>query len=113
MAIMPDDTPNKPELQAAPDPSPGALAEVRILNDDVTPMHFVVDMVQQVFGKDFETAERIMLETHHEGAGVCGIYPYDIAEAKVTAVLKAAREHHYPLQCVLERGSSAARDQPE
>ena len=92
---MPDDTPNKTEQRAVPDPCPGALAEVRILNDDVTPMHFVVDMVRQVLGKDFETAERIMLETHHEGAGVCGIYPLD-----------AAREHEHPLQCVLARSSS-------
>jgi ATP-dependent Clp protease adapter protein ClpS len=108
--MMPDDNSNKPEQQSAPDASPGVLAEVRILNDDVTPMHFVVDMVQQVFGKDFETAERIMLETHHEGSGVCGVYPHDIAEAKVREVLDAAREHNYPLQCVLQRSSSISRN---
>ena len=88
------------------DNSPGALAEVRILNDDVTPMDFVVDVVQKVFGKEFEAAERVMLETHHEGSGVCGIYPLDIAEAKVREVLDAAHEHNYPLQCVLQRSSS-------
>ena len=92
------------------DNSPGALAEVRILNDDVTPMEFVVEILEQVFDRDREGAIRIMLEIHHEGSGVCGIYPLDIAEAKVTEVLNAAREHNYPLQCVLQRGSSTARD---
>jgi ATP-dependent Clp protease adaptor protein ClpS len=111
--MMPDDTPNKPEQRAAPDTSPGGLAEVRILNDDETTMEFVVRILQEVFDKDYEGAIRIMLETHREGSGVCGIYPCDIAEAKVSEVLNAAREHHYPLQCVLQRSSSTARDQPE
>jgi ATP-dependent Clp protease adaptor protein ClpS len=74
-AMMPDDNPNKPESQAVPDASPGALAEVRILNDDVTPMEFVVEILQQVFDKDYMSAVRIMLETHRGGSGVCGIYP--------------------------------------
>jgi ATP-dependent Clp protease adapter protein ClpS len=104
--MMPDDTPNKPEPQTAPDSSPGALAEVRILNDDVTPMEFVVEILEQVFDRDREGAIRVMLETHHEGSGVCGIYPLDIAEARVREVLDAAREHNYPLQCVLARSSS-------
>jgi ATP-dependent Clp protease adaptor protein ClpS len=107
--MMPDDTPNKPEQQAASDTSPGALAEVRILNDDETTMEFVVEILEEVFDKDRESAIRIMLETHREGSSVCGIYPYDIAEAKVREVLNAAREHKYPLQCVLERSSSTAR----
>jgi ATP-dependent Clp protease adaptor protein ClpS len=111
--MMPDDTPNKPEQQAAPDASLGALAEVRILNDEVTTMEFVVEILEQVFDKDHASAIRIMLETHREGSGVCGIYPYDIAEAKVRQVLDAAREHNYPFQCVLQRSSSTAPDQPE
>ena len=109
MAIMPDDNPNKPGQQTAPDTSPGALAEVRILNDDVTPMEFVVEILEEVFDRDREGAIRIMLETHREGSGVCGIYPCDVAEAKVKEVLNAAREHNYPLQCVLQRSSSTAR----
>ena len=111
--MMPDDTPNKPEQQAAPDTSPGALAEVRIINDDETTMEFVVRILQEVFDRDYEGAIRIMLETHREGSGVCGIYPCDIAEAKVREVLNAARARHYPLQCILQRSSSTARDQPE
>ena len=104
-----DDNSNKPEQPTAPDTSLGALAEVRILNDDETPMEFVVWILERVFDKDHETATRIMLETHREGAGICGLYPYDIAEAKVTEVLDAAREHKHPLQCVLERSSLTAR----
>jgi ATP-dependent Clp protease adapter protein ClpS len=103
-----DDNANKPEQQAARETSEGALAEVRILNDDVTPMQFVVEIVQQVFDKDYEGAIRVMLETHREGSGICGIYPYAIAEAKVAQVLNAAREQQYPLRCVLARGSSIA-----
>jgi ATP-dependent Clp protease adaptor protein ClpS len=110
MAMMHDDNSDKPGQPTAPDTSPGALAEVRILNDDVTTMEFVVEILERVFDKDREGAIRIMLETHREGFGVCGIYPYDIAEAKVAEVLDAAREHEYPFQCVLERSSSIARD---
>jgi ATP-dependent Clp protease adapter protein ClpS len=80
------------------------------LNDDQTTMEFVVQVLEAVFGKDRETATRIMLEAHSEGFGVCGIYPYDIAEAKVTEVLSFARRHGHPLQCVLERSSSTVRN---
>jgi len=65
-------------------------------------MEFVVQVLEEMFGKDHETATRIMLETHREGFGVCGIYPYDIAEAKVSEVLGFARRHGHPLQCVLK-----------
>jgi ATP-dependent Clp protease adapter protein ClpS len=75
----------------------------RLLNDDQTTMEFVVRVLEEIFGKDRETATRIMLEAHSEGFGACGIYPYDIAEAKVTEVLSFARRHVHPLQCVLER----------
>ena len=105
---MHDDKANKPEQQTAPETSEGALAEVRMLNDDVTTMEFVVEILQQVFDKDYEGATRIMLEVHREGSGTCGIYPYAVAQAKVTQVLNAAREQQYPLQCVLARGSSIA-----
>ena len=96
--------------QIASDAPSGLLAEVRLLNDDQTTMEFVVQVLEEVFGKDRETATRIMLETHSEGFGICGIYPYDIAEAKVTEVLSLARGHGHPLQCVLERSSSIARN---
>jgi ATP-dependent Clp protease adaptor protein ClpS len=88
----------RPEQHAASDMPSGLLAEVRLLNDDQTTMEFVVKVLEEVFGKDRETASRIMLEIHSEGFGVCGIYPHDIAEAKVTEVLSFARRHLHPLQ---------------
>ena len=84
----------------------GLLARVLLLNDDFTPMEFVVHVLERVFDKDRETATRIMLDIHKEGTGTCGIYPYDAAEAKVSEVLDLAREHQHPLQCVLEPSSS-------
>jgi ATP-dependent Clp protease adaptor protein ClpS len=101
---------NSPEQHAASDTPSGLLAEVRLLNDDQTTMEFVVQVLEEIFDKDRETATRIMLETHREGSGVCGIYPCDIAEAKVTEVLSFAHRHGYPLQCVLQRSSSTARN---
>ncbi len=92
---------------AAPQQPPGLLAKVQLLNDDYTPMEFVVDVLQRSFGMDHETAIRIMLEIHHQGAGTCGIYPNDIAATKVTEVLDFARQHGHPLLCVLEPSSSA------
>jgi ATP-dependent Clp protease adapter protein ClpS len=108
MAMMRDDNLNSPGQQTASDAPSELLAEVRLLNDDHTPMEFVVQVLKRVFGKDRQTATRLMLEIHNRGFGTCGIYPYDIADAKVT-VLNFARRHEHPLQCVLERSSSAAQ----
>jgi ATP-dependent Clp protease adapter protein ClpS len=94
-------------VSVSPDAPPGLLAEVQLLNDDHTPMHFVVDVLVRVFGKDWETANRIMLEIHHAGRATCGIYPIDIADAKVADVLELARGVQYPLRCVLRRSASA------
>jgi ATP-dependent Clp protease adapter protein ClpS len=77
--------------------------KVLLLNDDYTPMEFVVHVLERVFDKDHETAERTMLKIHNEGVGICGIYPYDAAHTKVTDVLDLAHKHQHPLQCVLER----------
>jgi ATP-dependent Clp protease ATP-binding subunit ClpA len=88
------------------DQPPGLLAKVLLLNDDYTPMEFVVHVLERVFDKDHETATRLMLEIHHKGTGTCGIYPHDAADAKVREVRDLAREHQYPLQSVLERSSS-------
>jgi ATP-dependent Clp protease adaptor protein ClpS len=79
----------------------GLLAKVLLLDDNYTPMEFVVQVLERVFDKDRETATRIMLEIHNKGTGTSGIYPYDAADAKV----REAREHQHPLQCVLERSS--------
>ena len=93
--------------RAVSDQPPGVLTEVRFLNDDYTPMEFVVHVLEGVFDKDRETATRIMFEIHNNGIGTCGIYPYDAAHAKVTEVLNLARQHQHPLQCILERSSLA------
>ena len=83
-------------------PKPPRLFKVKLLNDDFTPMEFVVQVLQQFFGKSLEQATDLMLKVHHEGTAVCGIYPRDVAETKVGQVTSLAREHQHPLQCVME-----------
>jgi len=80
-----------------------ALWRVLMLNDDYTPMEFVVYVLQRYFNKDQEAATQIMLHVHQKGVGVCGIYPYEVAETKVTQVINLARENQHPLQCTLEK----------
>jgi ATP-dependent Clp protease adaptor protein ClpS len=79
-----------------------SLYRVLILNDDYTPMEFVVQVLEKFFGKDSEAATRIMLHVHHHGIGECGVYTYEVAETKVTQVMDFARKHQHPLQCVME-----------
>lgn len=81
---------------------PPSLYQVVMLNDDYTPMEFVIHVLQQHFQHDLETSTMIMLKIHHEGRGVCGVYPKDIAATKVELVLAAARRHQHPLQCIME-----------
>lgn len=81
---------------------PPALFKVILLNDDYTPMEFVVMVLQQLFSKSREQATQIMLKVHSEGIGVCGVYPKDVAATKVDQVLGFAREYQHPLQCVME-----------
>jgi ATP-dependent Clp protease adaptor protein ClpS len=76
---------------------------VLILNDDYTPMEFVVHVLEKFFGKDHEAATRIMLHVHHHGIGECGVFTYEVAETKVTQVMDFARKHQHPLQCVMEK----------
>ena len=81
---------------------PPRLDQVVMLNDDFTPMEFVVVVLQEHFRHDIETATQIMLKIHHEGRGVCGVYTKDVAATKVELVLAAARQAGHPLQCILE-----------
>jgi ATP-dependent Clp protease adaptor protein ClpS len=85
------------------DSSEGSTWGVLLLNDDHTPMEFVVNAIEKFFDMDRESAMRLMLRIHHEGIGECGVYPHEIAEAKATQVVNFAREHRHPLQCVIER----------
>jgi len=116
---MPDEPPSsppKPPVQPRRDGGQGAvvaerkaaktkppqLYQVVMLNDDYTPMEFVVMMLQQYFQRDPDTATLIMLKIHHEGRGVCGVYTKDVAATKVELVLTAARRDGHPLQCIME-----------
>ena len=114
---MPDETPPSPAPPAPParEPDgvvvaerkvartkPPALYQVVLLNDDYTPMEFVVMVVQRFFQRDADTATHIMLKIHHEGRGICGVFPKDVAATKVELVLTAARREGHPLQCIME-----------
>lgn len=78
------------------------MYQVLMLNDDYTPMDFVVAVLREYFNKDLEAATQIMLRVHHDGKGTCGVFPRDIATTKVELVLNHARKVGHPLQCVME-----------
>ena len=80
-----------------------SLYKVLLLNDDYTPMEFVVHVLQKYFGKNREEAERIMLHVHQKGVGMCGVYTFEIAETKVTQVMDFSRANNHPLQCTMEK----------
>jgi ATP-dependent Clp protease adaptor protein ClpS len=80
-----------------------SMYRVLLFNDDFTPMEFVVHVLERFFSKSAEEATQIMLHVHQKGIGVCGIYPYDVAETKVVQVVDFARKHQHPLQCTMEK----------
>ncbi|HJS22458.1 MAG TPA: ATP-dependent Clp protease adapter ClpS [Steroidobacteraceae bacterium] len=86
----------KPKLKRPP------LFQVVLLNDDFTPMEFVVDVLERIFSMDRTTATRVMLEVHTRGKGVCGVFTFEIAETKVAQVTTYARQHQHPLLCTME-----------
>lgn len=87
---------------AKPKVKPPKRYQVVLLNDDYTPMDFVVEVLMHFFGMDEAKANAVMLAVHHEGKGVCGVYSREVAEMKVYQVNRFAREHKYPLMCQLE-----------
>ena len=113
---MPADKPPVPVVRPRTDDGQGAVVaerkeqktepppmfQVILLNDDFTPMEFVVDVLEHIFGLDRTTATRVMLEVHTRGKGVCGVYTYEIAETKVAQVTTYARQHQHPLLCTME-----------
>ena len=111
---MPDETPPSPPPppgegqgavvveRKAKKTQPPRMYQVVMLNDDYTPMEFVVMVLQEYFKRDLETATQIMLKIHLDGKGICGVYPKDIAATKVQQVQEAARQAGHPLQCVSE-----------
>ena len=80
-----------------------SMYKVLMLNDDYTPMEFVVMVLERFFNKGHDEATRIMLHVHQKGIGVCGVYTYEVAETKVTQVMDFARQNQHPLQCTLEK----------
>ncbi|MFV2093309.1 MAG: ATP-dependent Clp protease adapter ClpS [Hyphomicrobiales bacterium] len=80
-----------------------SMYKVLLLNDDYTPMEFVIHVLQNVFNKGADEATMIMLHVHQRGVGVCGVFSYEVAETKVTQVMNFARSHQHPLQCTMEK----------
>ena len=107
MADKRDDAPGSPGVGVATRTRAKAkkpsMYKVLLLNDDYTPMEFVVMVLQRFFNMDIEAATRVMLHVHQQGVGVCGVFTYEVAETKVNQVMDAARAGQHPLQCTLEK----------
>jgi len=105
----PDDGDSNDENQTGivtktrPETKKPSLYKVLLLNDDYTPMEFVVHVLERFFNKGREEATRIMLHVHQKGVGICGVYTYEVAETKVTQVMDFSRQHQHPLQCTMEK----------
>ncbi len=92
--------------KARPKTKKPSMYKVLMLNDDYTPMEFVVYVLERFFGKVHEEAVQIMMHVHQRGVGVCGVFTYEIAETKVNQVMETARQHQHPLQCTIEKDGS-------
>lgn len=90
-------------VKAKPKTKKPSMYKVLMLNDDYTPMEFVVEVLERFFQKNRDEATRIMLHVHRRGVGVCGVFTYEVAETKVTQVMDFARQNQHPLQCTLEK----------
>ncbi len=90
-------------VRSKPKAKKPSMYKVIMLNDDYTPMEFVVMILERFFNKNHEEASQIMLHVHQKGVGVCGVYTYEIGETKVTQVMDLARQHQHPLQCTREK----------
>lgn len=110
---MSGDTPKHPDgdpgretgiiLKTRPKTQKPSMYKVLLLNDDYTPMEFVVMILESIFGKSREEATQIMLHVHRRGVGVCGVYTFEVAETKVMQVMALARQNQHPLQCMMEK----------
>ena len=98
-----DDSSTGVVIETKPRTKQPSMYKVLMLNDDYTPMEFVVHVLEKVFGKPREEATLIMLHVHRRGVGICGVFTYEIAETKVTQTVDYARKHQHPLQCTLEK----------
>ena len=108
-SLMADKNRNKTDGQTgvitrtAPKTKKPSMYKVLLLNDDYTPMEFVVHVLERFFNKARDEATRIMLHVHQKGIGICGVYTFEVAETKVTQVMDFARQHLHPLQCTMEK----------
>jgi ATP-dependent Clp protease adaptor protein ClpS len=105
---MPDTHPARPDTgvvveESRPQVKQPPLYQVVLLNDDYTPMEFVVHVLERFFQKGRDEATQIMLHVHQHGVGECGVYTFEVAESKVTQVMDFARKHQHPLQCIMEK----------
>ncbi|HRE60750.1 MAG TPA: ATP-dependent Clp protease adapter ClpS [Micropepsaceae bacterium] len=98
-----DDTGTGLVTRTKPKTQRPSLYKVLLLNDDYTPMEFVVHILERFFSKNREEAVEIMLHVHRHGVGICGVFTYEVAETKVTQVVEFARRHQHPLQCTMEK----------
>ena len=87
-----------------------AMYKVLMLNDDYTPMEFVVHVLERFFNRSHQDATTIMLHVHQRGVGVCGVYTYEVAETKVAQTMDLARQHQHPLQCTIEKDGDGDED---
>ncbi|GBQ10420.1 ATP-dependent Clp protease adapter ClpS [Swaminathania salitolerans] len=90
-------------IQTRPETRRPSMYKVLMLNDDYTPMEFVVHVLERFFSKSREEATNIMLSVHQKGVGICGVFTFEIAESKVTQVMDLARQNQHPLQCTIEK----------
>jgi len=98
-----DDVDSGVAIKARPKTKKPSMYKVLMLNDDYTPMEFVVHVLQRFFALGNEEATRIMLHVHQRGVGMCGVYTYEVAETKANQVMELARQHQHPLQCTIEK----------
>ncbi|MBS4075721.1 ATP-dependent Clp protease adapter ClpS [Ameyamaea chiangmaiensis] len=98
-----DDTHTSVVIRARTKPRKPAMYKVLMLNDDYTPMEFVVHVLERFFQKNRDEATSIMLHVHKRGVGVCGVFTYEVAESKVSQVMDLARQNQHPLQCTIEK----------
>ena len=98
------ETPNSGVVvKARPKTRKPAMYKVLMLNDDYTPMEFVVHILEKIFGKNREEAVDVMLHVHRHGVGICGVFTFEVAETKVAQVIEFSRRHQHPLQCTMEK----------
>jgi ATP-dependent Clp protease adaptor protein ClpS len=90
-------------VKTRPKTTKPSMYKVVLLNDDYTPMDFVVDVLERFFDKPYDEATQIMLHVHRRGVGICGVYTFEVAETKVNQVVEYARHNQHPLQCTLEK----------